>query len=73
MSCADCFKQGRDLLADMEQVRIKAKEYAKQNNLTTAAIFKKEDGFDFSDPFFAIENHYPIIEVVSVHQYTSAK
>jgi hypothetical protein len=66
MSCADCFKYGRDLLAEQETIIQQAKEYAREKNVSTA-IYKTEEGYNFCSALYAYEHGYPILQVVSKH------
>jgi hypothetical protein len=63
-NCIGCFPTGRELQAQYEQVRRNAIKYSEENN-TPVAIYKDFDGYAIIDADTAINNNYPIKEIVT--------
>lgn len=68
--CPGCFESARGQAIELETAIKEAKAYAKEKE-KSMAIYKEGSLYLFIDAFYAYEQGYPVIKVVSGHSDTS--
>ena len=64
--CEQCIMSAKAQQQEFENVKFKARQYAKENKISVA-IFKEGYTFQFIESQIAIAGQYPVIEFISEH------
>lgn len=64
MSCEGCLTTQKGSDSSLEQIKVEAKKYAKENKISVA-IYKEGFEWHFTTAQEAIQNGYPTIEYIS--------